>query len=126
MATDKSKAGYEIPENMRDMAETSVSQARKAFDEFMQAAEQTMTGMEGSTKAMQSGAMDMNRKMMTFAEANVEATFEFAERLVRARDMQEMVSLQQEFLRVQMDRMSQQARELGERAGNVGQKATRS
>lgn len=126
MAKSNETPGYEIPDNMRSMAETSVAQARNAFDEFMKAAETAMGTMENSTKAVQSGAMEINRKAMSFAEANVEATFEFAQRLVRARDVQEIVSLQQEFMRVQMDRLGQQTRELGERAGAVGQKMTRS
>ena len=33
MSTDKT--GFEVPEQMREFAEKSVDQARKAFDDFM-------------------------------------------------------------------------------------------
>ena len=48
-----------------------------------------------------------------YAEANVNAAFDFAQKLVRARDPQEIVALQQRFLKAQVEQLNKQVRELG-------------
>jgi len=49
--------------------------------------------------------------------------FDFAQRLVRAKDPKEIVQLQQEFLRRQIEQMSNQMKELGEHATQTAQSA---
>jgi len=61
----------------------------------------------------QSGAKDVGQKAMGFAEQNIANSFEFAQKLVRAKDLQEVMALQQEFLASQMKAMSEQAKDLG-------------
>ena len=113
MADQKGASSAPIPENVREMAESSVAQARKAVHDYMAAAQQTMSVVESSAQAAQAGAREMSSKVIGFAEANVGAAFDLAERLVRARDPQEFVSLQQDFLRQQMEQLSRQMQELG-------------
>ena len=62
--------------------------------------------VEASAEAAQSGAREINRKAIGFAEKNVNAAFDFAQRLVRAMDPKEIVQLQQEFLKQQVEQMS--------------------
>ena len=50
---------------------------------------------------------------MGFAEQNIANSFEFAQKLVRAKDIQEVMALQQEFLKPQMQAMQAQAKDLG-------------
>src|SRR5215207_509826 len=92
---------YEIPAEMRDFAEKSVEQARKAVDSFLSAARRTADTLEGSANTVQSSAKDMTRKTLSYAEQNLSAAFDHAQRLVRARDVQEAVQLQSEFVRSQ-------------------------
>src|SRR5688572_29961258 len=101
-------------ERMRDMAQKSLAEAKRAVDEYMEVAKRTATSMEGTVQAAQSSAVEVNRKAMSFAEANVDAAFDFAARLVRAKDPQEIASLQQEFARTQLEQFNRQMRELGE------------
>ena len=68
---------FEIPREMRTLAEQSVEQARKAFDGFMGAAFKAAGTLEGSADAMQTGARDIGRKAMTYAEQNVSAALDF-------------------------------------------------
>ena len=105
---------FEIPVEMRNVAEQSVVQARQAFDGFMSAAQKAMTKIEEQTTAAQAGAKDASGKMMEFAEQNVSTSFEFAQRLVRAKDVDEMMRIQAEFVRSQMETLSEQAKELGQ------------
>jgi hypothetical protein len=55
----------------------------------------------------------MNDKAVGFAEANVAAGFELAQRLLAAKDPQEMGVVYQGHLREQMEKMNAQFRELG-------------
>jgi len=80
--------------------------------------------MEASADRAQSGTREINRKAIGFAETNVNATFDFAQQLVRAKDPKEIVQLQHEFLRRQVEQMSSQMKELGENATQTAQSAT--
>ena len=113
MADQKSASGQEIPKDVRDLAETSVAQTRKAVHDYMEAAQRTMGAVESSAMVAQAGAREIGSKMFGFAEANVGAALDFAERLVRAQSPQEFLTIQQEFLRQQMEQINRQMRELG-------------
>ncbi len=104
---------YEIPAEMRDFAEKSVEQARKAVDSFLSAARRTADTLEGSANTVQSSAKDMTRKTLSYAEQNLSAAFDHAQRLVRARDVQEAVQLQSEFVRSQFAALQAQMKEFG-------------
>lgn len=120
------KSGFEIPEQMRDFAEKSVDQARKAFDDFMNVTQQAVSKVEDSANAMQTGTTDVNRKALTFAEEQVDAAFKFAQDMVRAKDVEEMMSLQQGYLRKQMETLGEQARDLSDTATKAAQDAAKS
>ena len=104
---------FEIPAEMRNVAEQSVVQARQAFDGFMSAAQKTVSKLEEHAATAQDTAKGAGSKVMEFAEQNISSSFEFAQRLVRAKDMEEMLRLQTEFVRSQMEALNAQARELG-------------
>ena len=104
---------FEVPTQMRQFAEQSLEQARKAVDGFLNTAQKTVATFETQTNAAQSGAKDVGQKAMGFAEQNIANSFEFAQKLVRAKDIQEVMALQQEYLAHQMKAMSEQAKDLG-------------
>jgi phasin len=112
MATNPTP-NYEIPPEMRDFAEKSVEQARKAIDGFMGAAQRTVDTLEGSADTVQASAKDMTRKTFAYAEQNIAAAFDLAQRMVRAKDMQEAMRVQSEFVRSQFEAMQAQMKELG-------------
>jgi len=104
---------FEVPTQMRQFAEQSLEQARKAVDGFITQAQKTATTLETQAASAQSGAKDVGARAMGFAEQNIANSFEFAQKLVRAKDVQEVMTLQQEFLQSQMKAMSDQAKDLG-------------
>ena len=104
---------FDVPTQMRQFAEQSVEQARKAVDGFMTAAQKAVSTAETQTATAQSGAKDMGTTVMGFAEQNIANSFEFAQKLVRARDIQEVMLLQQEFMKQQLQAMQEQAKNLG-------------
>jgi len=115
---------FEIPTEMRNMAEQSVVQARQAFDGFMSAAQKAVADTENRAATAQANVKGAGEKMMSFAEQNVSTSFEFAQRLVRAKDVDEMMRLQRDFLNSQMQTLSEQAKELGQAAGQAAKGAT--
>jgi phasin len=115
---------YEVPTEMRDFAEKSVEQARKAFDGFLNAAQKAVQNMEGSSSSMQATAADATRRTLTYAEQNIMAAFDHAQRLVRAKDMQEAFQLQSDFTRNQLAAIQGQMKELGELASSAARTAT--
>ena len=101
---------------MRQFAEQSVEQAKKAMDGFLTAAHKTAVTLETQANTAQAGAKDAREKVMSFAEENINNSFDFAQKLVRAKDIQEVMALQQEFLKQQMQAMQAQAKDLGSAA----------
>ena len=110
---------FEVPREMRAFAEQSVEQARKAFDSFMTAAQRAASNIEGQTAAVQSGAKDVRQKAMAFAEKNVATSFEFAQKLLHAKDIEEVTRLQTEFVQHQVQALTEQAQELGQTASRA-------
>ena len=114
---------FEIPPEMRAFAEKSVEQARQAFDGFISAAHHAVNAFEGQAETARKGAKDVTEKAITFAEQNVASSFEFAQQLVQAKDVQEVLRLQADFIRTQMQVFTEQAKELGESTSKVARDA---
>jgi phasin len=123
MAEDQKGARERMSQNMRDMAEASVAQARSAFEQYLSATERAMNTLADSTEAAWTGARDVNQRLVAFADANAKAAFEYAERYFRAKDAKEAMSVQQEFLRTQAERLNGQLRELGELSTRAAREA---
>jgi phasin len=104
---------FEIPVELRSLAEKSVEEARKAFEGFMEAAQSARSNLEGTTSRLQAGSKDAGAKAVNFAEDNMRAAFNHAEKLVRAKDPEEILSLQLEFARSQVAMFQEQMKELG-------------
>jgi phasin len=105
---------FDVPPEMRAFAEKSVEQARQAFDGFISAAHHAVNVVESQAQTARQGARGVTDKAMTFAEQNVASSFEFAQQLVRAKDIQDVMKLQADYIKEQMQTFSEQAKELGE------------
>jgi phasin len=105
---------FAIPNEVRAFAEQSVAQARKAFEGFIQAANQAMGQFQGQAQNARSTASEIAQKSMTYAEQNVAATFDFAQKLMHAKDSAEVMALQSEYLSRQMQTISAQVQDLGQ------------
>jgi phasin len=107
------KAAYEVPPEMREFAEKSVDQARKAIDGFLGAARKTADTIESSATRVQESGKEVATRTFDYAEQNIAAAFDLAQRLVRAKDVQEAMQIQAEFARSQFAAMQTQMKELG-------------
>jgi len=116
---------FNIPADMRAFTEQSMEQARKAFEGFIGSAQQAVSAFQGQAAVAQTGAKEVGQKVMTFAERNVSASLDFAHRLVQAKDVNEVIKLQSEYVNAQMQTLSQQAKELAEAASQAMRESTK-
>ena len=113
---------YEIPNEFRDFAERSVDQARKAFEGFVTVAHKTIGAVDTATANTQTNAKSVGAHVLGYAEQNVNAAFELAHKLVQAKDPQEALAIQSEYLKTQLAALQEQAKTIG----GLIQKARRS
>lgn len=114
---------YEIPTEMREFAERSVEQARKAFDGFVDAAHKAVDSAHGSAESARVNAQDVTRKAMSYAESNIAAAFDLAQKLVKSKDLSEVMQHQSEFLTSQIATLQAQLKEMGVAAQDIATKA---
>jgi hypothetical protein len=110
--------GFEMPPEMKALAEQSIEAARKAFQGYLYATEKALGMVETSTGASEA-ARDLSRKAMGFAQENVIDSFAFIDKLMRARDIDEVIRLQSEFAQSQGKKLAEQTRILGEAAASA-------
>ena len=112
----KDNMAFEIPAEMRALAEKSVEQAKQAFDTFVSAAKHAAETAETQAKGAQSNAKEAGTLAMSFAERNIASSFEFAQKLVRAKDPQEVMALHADYTKSQIAALTEQAKELSQKA----------
>ncbi len=115
---------FEIPASVRDLASKSVDQAREAYNRFIEAARQANDVVAKSSDVFATGARELNEKAVKYTEANLQANFELAQRLVHAKDLKEALDIQSQFARQQMETFAHQAQELTRLLAQSAQKAT--
>lgn len=106
---------FEIPQQMRDLAEKNVEQARAAYGQFMDAITQAIGMWSKAMPAneMTSGFKVVQDRATRFARQNAEAGFALASDLANAKDIQEVLALQSRYAQTQMQAYALQAQELG-------------
>lgn len=103
---------FEIPPELRDMAEKNVEQARAAYGQFMDFMTQAMGAWKSSSNAELIGFGTLQEKAVTFAKENAERSFTLASDLARAKDVQEVLTLQSRYVQTQMQTYGIQAQQL--------------
>ena len=117
---------FEIPQQMRDLAERNIEQARMAYDQFMGAMNQAM-GMWAQAipgNGMTAGFKRVQDRATMFAKQNAEAAFALASDLANAKDVQQVLTLQSRFAQSQMQSYAMQAQDLGRLIMEAMQRAT--
>src|SRR3954462_11911037 len=115
---------FQVPEEMRTMAERSLTQTRQALESFLGAARRTAETVEQTTDKVQASGKDMAQRTFSSAEQNIRTSLDYAERLVRAKDLQEAAQIQSEFVRSQVEAMQAQMKEFGSAAQSAMGQAT--
>ena len=122
---DDGRDPFAIPKDMRAMAEASFDQARKAFDKFMESARSTAGNIEDRRDAVRAGAREIGTKAVSYAEKNVQASLDYAQSLLKAKDLPEVMKLHSEYVQSQMRSLAEQASEMGQIVSRAAMDATR-
>ena len=97
------KLAMEVPPQVRDFAVKSVDQAERAISSFLESASKSV--------AMAPSPMnDVGQQALAITEKNLKASFEHARKLMNAKDINEVMQLQTEFLRNQFGVATEQSK----------------
>lgn len=100
-----SEPKFEVPAELRNMAERTIEQAEKAFDTFVEAANKSMAPFTHP------GA-EISRKVLSLTEQNMRSAFDHARKLAQATDLQEAMQIQSDFLKSQIANAGEQMRQI--------------
>ena len=116
---------FEIPKEMRSMADAGLEQARKAFEKFIEGAQVAADSLSARTATVGAGAKDASATAFTYAEKNVQASLDYAQSLVHAKDLKEVMRLHREYVQTQMHSLAEQASEIGQIMSRTAMDAAR-
>ena len=123
--SDEGRDRFEIPKEMRSMAEASFEQARKTFEKFLSGAQATAGTIEEKGAAAAAGAKEVGSKAISYAEKNVQASLDYAQSLLKAKDLTEIMRLQSEYVQGQMRSLAEHASEMGQIVSKAAMEAGR-
>ena len=105
---------FEMTQQIRELAKKNVEQARAAYGQYMDAMRQAMgIWSKGIPEnQMTSGFKVVQDRAIGFAKQNAEAGFALAADLAKAKDIAEMMSMQNRYAQTQMQSYALQAQEL--------------
>jgi phasin len=104
MAEDKAPA-----DQVRTMMAKNLEQARGAMTNYFQF-------LENSMSTLPLGATDQVKTFKGYVERNVAASFEFSDKLLHAKDFQDILRIQTEFFQTQLRALTEQGKEVGDSA----------
>ena len=116
---------FEIPKEMRSMAEASFEQARKAFEKFLANAQAAAGSIEERGASVRAGAKDINAKAIAYAEKNVQASLDYAQSLLHAKGLADVMRLHSEYVQAQMRALAEQASEMSQIATRAAMDAAK-
>ena len=93
----------------------SLSQTAKQITERTKGAtENYFNWFQNATSALPWGNTNLNRILVSHATQNITATFEFVQKLSQAKNFQDVVQIQTEFMNAQLKSFNDQAKTIGE------------
>lgn len=102
-----------IQRNFRGALERGAAESQLVFARARTAADETASAFELSFAAAKDGALAINAKAFESLRANADANFDFLKAIWAARSLSDVVTLQAEFARKQVETMTSQTKDLG-------------
>jgi hypothetical protein len=88
----------------------------QGFEQTRKAMESYLDFFQKNIKALPLLDTDLNKKMKTYTEQNIAAASEFAEKVSKAKDLQDFWRIQAEFMQAQWNAFTEQTKDLAETA----------
>ena len=106
MATDK-EPFQSLTWMAEQLAEHSMEKAQGAMKNYF-------AWLQSAMSAAPWGSTDLNKKLLDYSAENTAAAFEFVQKLVRARNWEDVGKIQNEFMSTQLHSLNEQAKSIGE------------
>ena len=103
----------EIQQSFRSALEKGVVESRAAFAKAKAAADETANAFEVSLAAAKDGALAINTKAFEALRLNADANFDFLKAVFAVKSLPDLITLQTEFARKQVETMSGQSKDFG-------------
>ena len=103
---------FQIPEQLRAMAEQGVSQAREGYQKLKEAAESGNGAMGAAYASATRGAGDFTAKVIDIAKTNTESAFNFTQSLLGVKSLPEAFALVNAHAQKQFEVLTAQSQEL--------------
>jgi phasin len=103
----------EIQQSFRTALEKGVVESRAAFAKAKSAADETANAFEVSFAAAKDGALAINAKALEAMRANADANFDFWKAMLSVKSLPDLITLQTEFARKQVETITSQTKDFG-------------
>ena len=110
---------FEVPEQMRALAEKGVSQARDSYAKFKDVAESHNGTIEAGFASASKGASEYSAKLMELMKANTTANLDFAQELIGVKSPSEALELWTAHAKKQFEAFTAYSKELAELSQRV-------
>ena len=118
---------FEIPQPMRDLAEQNIKQAHAAYEQLTDFVTKAMGAWMGAmpSNGLATGFKDVQDRAVAMAKKNAEAAFVLGEKIAKAQNFQDILTLQTRFAQDQMQVYAAETQELHKLIGDAVQKLPR-
>ncbi len=110
---------FEIPQALKDLTAKNLEEGKKAVQEFLLSAGKAMQGFEASAGDLQGTTKDIHQAALGYAQDQVQLSLGFAEAIMNAKNPNEIINLQKDFVQDQMTRFQEQSQEMGQLITNA-------
>ena len=105
---------FEVPQELRHLADENVERARQLYAQFMDWVGQAMaTWSSASSGIIAPGLHEVQERAVKLANENAEAAFKLAKDVAQAKDLHELIDLQTRYVQSQMKWYAEQTQEFG-------------
>jgi hypothetical protein len=118
---------FEIPQQMRDLAEQNIKQAHAAYEQLTDFVTKAVGAWMGAMPAspVVAGLKEVQDRAAEIAKKNADSAFALVEKIAKAQNFQEILTLQAQFAQDQMKAFTTQTQELHKLIGDAVQQTTR-
>ena len=118
---------FEIPQALRDAAEQNLKQAHASYEQLTDFVTKAMDAWMGAMPAspMTAGFKDVQDRALATAKKNAQSAFALADKIAKAQNFQDILTLQTRFAQEQMQAYASQTQELHKLIGEAVQKSAR-
>lgn len=113
------KSLFNIPTELRDLTEQCIK-AQTSYGQFMHLLTQAINAWSGvASDTMAAGFKEVQARAIEFAKENADTSFALASELANAKNLEEVLSIQNRYAQTQIETYARQVQELGRMTGDA-------